>query len=78
MGNDLISREALPICHGDCGALTLEEGWKQLIPACYGCIETTILRSGACMRCDYVEGCKMYAANLKKDWEEIVRRAHMR
>ena len=32
MKNDLISREPVSTCHGDCGALTPEEAWKQLRP----------------------------------------------
>lgn len=43
------------------------------VPACYGCIETNILRSGDCLRCDHVEGCKQYAANLKKYMDELLR-----
>lgn len=32
MKSDLISREPVSTCHGDCGALTPEEAWKQLRP----------------------------------------------
>ena len=32
MENDLISREPVPICHGDCGALTPEEARNRLLP----------------------------------------------
>ena len=32
MKSDLIGREPVSTCHGDCGALTPEEAWKQLRP----------------------------------------------
>ena len=32
MKSDLISREPMSTCHGDCGALTPEEAWRQLRP----------------------------------------------
>ena len=32
MKSGLISREPVSTCHGDCGALTPEEAWKQLRP----------------------------------------------
>lgn len=44
------------------------------IPVCYGCIETYILRaSWNCLRCAHVEGCKQYAENTKKGWEETIK-----
>lgn len=41
------------------------------VPACYGCIESVILRSGDCLHCAHVEGCKRFYASLKKNFEEL-------
>lgn len=43
------------------------------VPACYGCIETSVLRSGACLQCDYKKSCAEYSKELKRSWNELLR-----